>query len=95
MHLAEKFGAFLPTEPTARAEMLSWLFWQMASGPSLVAASAICYAYTPTKLEYPINRYAMEVKRQLDVLDRRLANNEFVTGDDYTIADMAIWPWFG
>ncbi len=95
MHLAEKFGAFLPTEPTARAETLSWLFWQMGSAPFLGGGFGHFYAYAPTKLEYPINRYAMEVKRQLDVLDRRLADNEFVSGDDYTIADMAIWPWYG
>ena len=92
MHLAEKFGAFLPTEPPARAETLSWLFWQMGSAPFLGGGFGHFYAYAPTKLEYPINRYAMEVKRQLDVLDRRLADNEFVAGDDYTIADMAIWP---
>jgi GSH-dependent disulfide-bond oxidoreductase len=95
MHLAEKFGAFLPTEQTARAETLSWLFWQMGSVPFLGGGFGHFYAYAPTKLEYPINRYAMEVKRQLDVLDRRLADNEFVAGADYTIADMAIWPWYG
>jgi GSH-dependent disulfide-bond oxidoreductase len=95
MHLAEKFGAFLPTEPTARAETLSWLFWQMGSAPFLGGGFGHFYAYAPAKLEYPTNRYAMEVKRQLDVLDRRLADNEFVAGDDYTIADMAIWPWYG
>jgi GST-like protein len=95
MHLADKFGAFLPTEPTARAETLSWLFWQMGSAPFLGGGFGHFYAYAPAKLEYPINRYAMEVKRQLDVLDRRLADNEFVAGDDYTIADMAIWPWYG
>jgi GSH-dependent disulfide-bond oxidoreductase len=95
MHLAEKFGAFLPMEPTARAETLSWLFWQMGSAPFLGGGFGHFYAYAPTKLGYLINRYAMEVKRQLDVLDRRLADNEFVAGDDYTIADMAIWPWFG
>jgi GSH-dependent disulfide-bond oxidoreductase len=95
MHLAEKFGAFLPTEPTARAETLSWLFWQMGSAPFLGGGFGHFYVYAPTKLEYPINRYAMEVTRQLDVLDRRLAENEFVAGDDYTIADMAIWPWYG
>jgi GST-like protein len=95
MHLAKKFGAFLPTEQTARAETLSWLFWQMGSVPFLGGGFGHFYAYAPTKLEYPINRYAMEVKRQLDVLDRRLADNEFVAGADYTIADMAIWPWYG
>jgi len=95
MHLAEKFGAFLPTEPAARAETLSWLFWQMGSAPFLGGGFGHFYAYAPTKLEYPINRYAMEVKRQLDVLDRRLADNEFISGSDYTIADMAIWPWYG
>jgi GST-like protein len=95
MHLAEKFGAFLPTEPAARAETLSWLFWQMGSAPFLGGGFGHFYAYAPVKFEYPINRYAMEVKRQLDVLDRRLADNEFVSGSDYTIADMAIWPWYG
>src|SRR3546814_2314241 len=80
MHLAEKFGAFLPTEPTARAETLSWLFWQMGSAPFLGGGFGHFYAYAPTKLEYPINRYAMEVKRQIDVLDRRLADNQFVAG---------------
>ena len=95
MHLAEKFGAFLPTEPAARAETLSWLFWQMGSAPFLGGGFGHFYAYAPAKFEYPINRYAMEVKRQLDVLDRRLAENEFVAGADYSIADMAIWPWYG
>ena len=95
MHLAEKFGAFLPQEQPARAETLSWLFWQMGSAPFLGGGFGHFYAYAPTKLEYPINRYAMEVKRQLDVLDRRLAANEFIAGDVYTIADMAIWPWYG
>ena len=95
VHLAEKFGAFLPTEPAARAETLSWLFWQMGSAPFLGGGFGHFYAYAPAKFEYPINRYAMEVKRQLDVLDRRLADNEFVSGDEYTIADMAIWPWYG
>jgi Glutathione S-transferase len=95
VYLAEKFGAFLPTEPTARAETLSWLFWQMGSAPFLGGGFGHFYAYAPTKLEYPINRYAMEAKRQLDVLDRRLADNEFIAGADYTIADMAIWPWYG
>ncbi|WP_157016785.1 glutathione-dependent disulfide-bond oxidoreductase [Mesorhizobium xinjiangense] len=95
VHLAEKFGAFLPTDPAARAETLSWLFWQMGSAPFLGGGFGHFYAYAPTKQEYPINRYAMEVKRQLDVLDQRLADNEFIAGADYTIADMAIWPWYG
>ncbi|AWN46030.1 glutathione-dependent disulfide-bond oxidoreductase [Methylobacterium terrae] len=94
-YLAEKFGAFLPTEPAARAETLSWLFWQMGSAPFVGGGFGHFYAYAPTKFEYPINRYAMEAKRQLDVLDRRLAETEFVAGDAYTIADMAIWPWYG
>ncbi|MFH6786847.1 MULTISPECIES: glutathione-dependent disulfide-bond oxidoreductase [Methylobacterium] len=94
-YLAEKFGAFLPTEPAARAETLSWLFWQMGSAPFLGGGFGHFYHYAPVKLEYPINRYAMEVKRQLDVLDRRLAETEFVAGEAYTIADMAIWPWYG
>jgi GST-like protein len=95
VHLAEKFGAFLPTAQPARAETLSWLFWQMGSAPFLGGGFGHFYAYAPEKLEYPINRYAMEVKRQLDVLDKRLADNEFVAGSEYTIADMAIWPWYG
>ncbi len=95
MYLAEKFNAFLPTDRLARAETLSWLFWQMGSAPFLGGGFGHFYAYAPTKQEYPINRYAMEVKRQLDVLDRQLADNEFVAGADYTIADMAIWPWYG
>lgn len=95
MHLAEKFGAFLPAEPAARAETLSWLFWQMGATPFLGGGFGHFYAYAPTKQEYPVNRYAMEVKRQLDVLNRRLADNEFIAGDAYTIADMAIWPWYG
>jgi GST-like protein len=95
MHLAEKFDAFLPKEQPARAETLSWLFWQMGSAPFLGGGFGHFYAYAPTKLEYPINRYAMEVKRQLDVLDRRLADNAFIAGNEYTIADMAIWPWYG
>ena len=95
VYLAEKFGAFLPTEPAARAECLAWLFWQMGSAPFLGGGFGHFYAYAPVKLEYPINRYAMEVKRQLDVLDQRLADNEFISGDTYTIADMAIWPWYG
>ena len=95
MHLAEKFGAFLPTAQPARAETLSWLFWQMGSAPFLGGGFGHFYAYAPEKIEYAINRYAMETKRQLDVLDRRLADNEFVAGSEYTIADMAIWPWYG
>ncbi|MHA6722375.1 glutathione-dependent disulfide-bond oxidoreductase [Sphingomonas sp. RS2018] len=95
MYLAEKFGAFLPTTGPARAECLSWLFWQMGSAPFLGGGFGHFYAYAPEKFEYPINRYAMETKRQLDVLDRRLADSEFVAGADYTIADMAIWPWYG
>jgi GST-like protein len=95
IHLAEKFGAFLPTETAARAECLSWLFWQMGSAPFLGGGFGHFYAYAPYKMEYPINRYAMEVKRQMDVLDRNLAERRFVAGDDYTITDMAIWPWYG
>jgi GST-like protein len=95
MHLAEKFGAFLPTEPGARAECLSWLFWQMGSAPYLGGGFGHFYAYAPTKIEYAINRFAMEVKRQLDVLDRRLAESEYLAGGDYTIADIAVWPWYG
>jgi GST-like protein len=95
VYLAEKFGAFLPTEPAARAECMSWLFWQMGSAPYLGGGFGHFYAYAPTKMEYPINRFAMEVKRQLDVLDRRLAESAYVAGPDYTIADMAIWPWYG
>ncbi|WP_454872043.1 glutathione-dependent disulfide-bond oxidoreductase [Paraburkholderia xenovorans] len=95
LYLAEKFGAFLPTEAGARAECLSWLFWQMGSAPYLGGGLGHFYAYAPTKIEYAIDRFAMEVKRQLDVLDRRLAENEYVAGSEYTIADMAIWPWYG
>ena len=95
MHLAEKFGAFLPTETSARAECLSWLFWQMGSAPYLGGGFGHFYAYAPTKQEYPIDRFAMEVKRQLDVLDRRLAVSEYLAGADYTIADIAVWPWYG
>ena len=94
-YLAEKFGAFLPTSGAARAECLSWLFWQMGSAPFLGGGFGHFYAYAPEKYEYPINRYAMEVKRQLDVLDRQLAEHRYVAGDAYTIADMAIWPWYG
>jgi GST-like protein len=95
VHLAEKFGAFLPTEVGARAECLSWLFWQMGSAPYLGGGFGHFYAYAPTKIEYAIDRFAMEVKRQLDVLDRRLAETEFLGGSEYTIADMAVWPWYG
>ena len=95
VHLAEKFGAFLPTEPAARAECMSWLFWQMGSAPYLGGGFGHFYAYAPFKMEYPINRFAMEVKRQLDVLDRRLAETAYLGGADYSIADMAVWPWYG
>jgi GSH-dependent disulfide-bond oxidoreductase len=95
MYLAEKFGEFLPTEAGARAECLSWLFWQMGSAPYLGGGFGHFYAYAPTKIEYAIHRFAMEAKRLLDVLDRRLADNEYVTGSEYTIADMAIFPWYG
>ena len=95
LYLAEKFGAFVPKDIRARTETLNWLFWQMGSTPMLGGGFGHFYAYAPEKYEYPINRYAMEVKRQLDVLDRQLASNRFVAGDDYTIADMAIWPWYG
>ena len=95
VYLAEKFGAFLPTDPAARAECLSWLFWQMGSAPYLGGGFGHFYAYAPSKMEYAIDRFAMETKRQLDVLDRRLAESKFIAGDDYTIADMAIFPWYG
>lgn len=95
VHLAERFGAFLPTEPAARAECLSWLFWQMGSAPYLGGGFGHFYAYAPMKIEYAIDRFAMEVKRQMDVLDRRLAESRYIAGDDYTIADIAIWPWYG
>mgnify|MGYP003969104039 FL=1 len=95
LHLAEKFGAFLPSDPSLRPECLSWLFWQMGSAPYLGGGFGHFYAYAPFKIEYSINRYAMEVKRQLDVLDRHLADNQYMCGDDYTIADIAIWPWYG
>ncbi|MBB4293499.1 GST-like protein [Rhizobium leguminosarum] len=94
-YLAEKFGAFLPTEPADRAECLSWLFWQMGSAPYLGGGFGHFYAYAPVKIEYAIDRFAMEVKRQLDVLDRRLAESEYLAGSDYTIADIAVWPWYG
>ena len=96
MYLAEKFGgAFLPKEAGKRAECLSWLFWQTGAAPYLGGGFGHFYAYAPTKIEYAIDRFAMEVKRQLDVLDRQLAANEYIAGADYTIADMAIWPWYG
>lgn len=95
MHLAEKFDMFLPTETAKRAECLSWLMWQMGSAPFLGGGFGHFYVYAPEKLEYPINRYSMEVKRQLDVLDKQLAAHEFIAGDEYTIADMAVWPWYG
>jgi GST-like protein len=95
VHLAEKFGEFLPTQAAARAETLSWLFWQMGSAPFLGGGFGHFYAYAPEKYEYPINRYTMEVKRQLDVLDRNLAEREYLAGDEYTIADIATWPWYG
>ncbi|MAL98085.1 glutathione-dependent disulfide-bond oxidoreductase [Hydrocarboniclastica marina] len=95
LYLAEKFGAFIPTDVQGRTECLSWLFWQMGSAPMLGGGFGHFYAYAPEKYEYPINRYAMEVKRQLDVLDRQLASRRYIAGDEYTIADMAIWPWYG
>jgi GST-like protein len=95
VYLAEKFDAFLPKDPSARAECLSWLFWQMGSAPFLGGGFGHFYAYAPEKYEYPINRFAMEVKRQLDVLDRNLGERRFLGGDEYTIADMAIYPWYG
>jgi GSH-dependent disulfide-bond oxidoreductase len=95
MHLAEKFNAFLPTEPAKRAECLSWLFWQMGSAPYLGGGLGHFYAYAPTKIEYAIDRFAMETKRQLDVLDQRLAKSEYLAGEDYTVADIAVWPWYG
>lgn len=95
LYLAEKFGKFLPTDPAARTETLSWLFWQMGAGPLLGGGFGHFFAYAPEKYEYPINRYTMEVKRQLDVLDRQLADNAYIAGADYTIADIAIWPWYG
>lgn len=95
LYLAEKFGEFLPTSGASRAETLSWLFWQMGSAPFLGGGFGHFFAYAPTKIEYAINRYAMETKRQFDVLNRRLAQNEYVAGPDYSIADIAIWPWYG
>ncbi len=94
-YLAEKFGAFLPTAQPARAECLSWLFWQVGAAPYLGGGFGHFYAYAPTKIEYAIDRFAMEAKRQLDVLDRHLAGHRYLAGDDYTIADMAVWPWYG
>lgn len=95
VHLAEKFGEFLPEGPAKRAEVMSWLFWQMGSAPYLGGGFGHFYAYAPVKIKYAIDRFAMETKRQLDVLDRRLAESEYLGGDDYTIADMAVFPWYG
>ncbi|HJM91546.1 MAG: glutathione-dependent disulfide-bond oxidoreductase [Alphaproteobacteria bacterium] len=95
LHLAEKFDAFLPSDPNKRPECLSWLFWQMGSAPFLGGGFGHFYSYAPFKIEYSINRYAMEVKRQLDLLNRHLADNQYMCGDEYTIADIAIWPWYG
>ena len=95
LYLAEKFGEFLPKDEALRAECLSWLFWQMGSAPYLGGGFGHFYAYAPTKIEYAIDRFAMETKRQLDVLDRRLGESKYLGGDDYTIADMAVWPWYG
>jgi GST-like protein len=95
LHLAEKFGELIPTTAAGRAECLSWLFWQMGSAPYLGGGFGHFYAYAPAKIEYAIDRFAMEVKRQMDVLDRRLADNEYLAGKDYTIADIAVWPWYG
>jgi GST-like protein len=95
LHLAEKFGAFLPKDPAGRSEALSWLFWQMGSAPYLGGGFGHFYAYAPIKIAYAIDRFAMETKRQLDVLDRRLAETEYLAGADYSIADMAVWPWYG
>jgi GST-like protein len=94
-YLAEKFDAFLPKDRATRTETLNWLFWQMGAAPFLGGGFGHFYAYAPEKWEYPIDRYAMEVKRQLDVLDRRLAETEYLAGDEYTIADMSVWPWYG
>jgi GST-like protein len=95
LYLAEKFGAFLPTDPAGRTETLNWLFWQMGAAPYLGGGFGHFYAYAPEKLEYPINRFTMEAKRQLDVLDRRLNESPYLAGDSYTIADIAVWPWYG
>ena len=94
LYLAEKFGAFLPTDPAKRAECFSWLFWQMGSAPYLGGGFGHFYAYAPVKIEYAIDRFTMETKRLLDVLDKRLAEAEYLAGDEYTIADMAAWPWY-
>jgi GST-like protein len=95
LYLAEKFGAFLPKDPAGRTETLNWLFWQMGAAPYLGGGFGHFYAYAPEKLEYPINRFTMEAKRQLDVLDRRLKESRYLAGDSYTIADIAVWPWYG
>ena len=95
LYLADKFGALIPTDPAARAETMNWLFWQMGSAPYLGGGFGHFYAYAPEKFEYPINRFAMETKRQLDVLDRQLAETPWIAGDEYTIADIAIWSWYG
>lgn len=95
LYLAEKFGAFIPQDVAGRTECLSWLFWQMGAGPLLGGGFGHFYAYAPEKYEYPINRYTMEVKRQLDVLDRQLADRRYIAGEEYSIADIAIWPWYG
>jgi GSH-dependent disulfide-bond oxidoreductase len=95
LYLAEKFGAFLPTDPAKRTEALNWLFWQMGSAPYLGGGFGHFFAYAPIKIEYAIDRFAMEAKRQMDVLDRHLAEHEYMAGDEYSIADMAIWPWYG
>lgn len=95
LYLAEKYGAFIPAEPARRTETLSWLFWQVGSAPYLGGGFGHFYNYAPEKLEYPINRFTMEAKRQLDVLDKQLAKHQYIAGDEYTIADMAIWPWYG
>ena len=95
LYLADKFGALIPADPAQRAECLSWLFWQMGAAPFLGGGFGHFYAYAPVKIEYAIDRYAMEVKRQLDVLDRRLADHEYLAGEQYTIADIAAWPWYG
>jgi GST-like protein len=95
LYLADKFGQLIPTDPAQRAECLSWLFWQMGSAPYLGGGFGHFYAYAPSKMEYPINRFTMETKRQLDVLDRQLATRAFIAGDDYSIADIAIWAWYG
>jgi GST-like protein len=95
LYLAEKFGHFLPSDIAARTETMNWLFWLQGSAPYLGGGFGHFYAYAPEKFEYPINRFAMETKRQLDVLDKQLANNEYIAGDQYSIADMAIWPWYG